>query len=147
MIIQGQIYWFSPYKWINKLVWEENKVPRWRGGRVRHIKTKEKRKIFIECFFVFFCFFFNAETNKVNKLTVSLCCLDVADPATSLASKCSGDLMFLREQLVHSEMEKVNISEQCHLIKIVNINVLSLNFFPQATQCSFNIRWKKGRVR
>ena len=90
--------------------------------------------------------FFNALTNKINKLsdwikwinklsskakTITFCfTLFICGGPCHLSciKQCTGDLIFLSEQLVYSIMgKKMSLSLYYYLINIVNITILSLN--------------------
>ena len=80
------------------------------------------------------------QTELTNTISFCLTLLKCGGPChLSSFKQCSGDLIFLQEQFVHSVMGKINISEFVLLILIlntVNIKILRWNFFKTA-YCTF----------
>ena len=63
-----------------------------------------------------------------------LLCLHLADPATILASNCIlGPYFPLRTACLFSYGKTIVLSLYYYLINIVNIKILSLNFFSKMT--------------
>ena len=83
----------------------------------------------------------------INKLITQfhthLHCLYLADPATFLASNSVLETLFSSETslFIHLRDRYIFLSLYYDLINIVNVEILSLNFFSRTTQCPTKTLW------